>query len=110
MRAVQRLKIALALVIVAFVAAAVYISIAIAKHQNFLREVSRYNVAWTVAQAVTELQRLKETIAEYGLGQEGIDGDEVQLRLDVLHNRIGIFRDASVATVFERYPDQRSLL
>src|SRR4051794_22012241 len=70
------------------VSAAVYTSVLIVERQDALRQVSRYNVAWLTSQAVVELQKLEQRVAASGLPESGVDRDEVELRLDILENRV----------------------
>jgi diguanylate cyclase (GGDEF)-like protein len=70
------------------VSAAAYTSVLIVERQDALRQVSRYNVAWLTSQAVVELQKLEQRVAATGLPESGVDRDEVELRLDILENRV----------------------
>ena len=51
MTTLQKIKALLAVVIVLFVTAAIYISALVIERQDALNQVSRYNVAWLVSQA-----------------------------------------------------------
>ena len=56
------------------------------KRQEVLEQVTRYNVAFLLSQAATEHARLEQRVSAYGA--HGVTDDEVQLRYDVLVNRI----------------------
>ena len=51
----------------------------IVERQDALQRVSRYNTAWLVGQAVSELARLKERVASHAVGDSAVDREEVQL-------------------------------
>lgn len=91
------LKLLLGAVVTLFVSGAAYISLLIGERQEALQQVSRYNVTWLASQAVTELARLQQRIAATAVPGSGIDRDEVQLRLEILANRVGLLRSAEVA-------------
>ncbi len=84
-------KLLLAPVLILMISAA-YTSILIGERQQALQEASRYNLPWFTSQAVNELARLQQRITAIALPGSGVDRQEVQLRLDVLANRIGIFQ------------------
>ena len=79
------------------VLAAAYTSHLIVERQDALQRVSRYNVAWLASQAVSELARLKERIAGHALADGVVDREEVQLRLDILANRVGLLQGSGIA-------------
>ncbi len=60
----------------------------IVDRQSALERVSRYNVTWLASQTSTELVRFQERVAAFSLPGSGVDKDEVQLRLDILANRV----------------------
>jgi diguanylate cyclase (GGDEF)-like protein/PAS domain S-box-containing protein len=93
-------KLLLAATIGFFIAAAAYTSILIVKRQEALQQSSRYNVTWLVSQAVTEVAKLQQRVAATAVADSGVDQDEVQLRLDILANRLGILRTPEVSELF----------
>jgi signal transduction histidine kinase len=101
------LKLGLWAVIGIFALAAVDISVTIVQRQDALREVSRYNIAWSASEAVNEVLRLEQRISAFGFGKAGIDKDEVGLRLDIVQNRLNLFKDGRMAAFAERNPDQK---
>jgi len=97
MSLLSKIRIALALTIAVFAVAAIYISLTIVERQNLLREASRYNVVWAASQAVTEFILLEQRVAAFAAGANGVDKDEVQLRFDIMSNRLTILRRGIVA-------------
>src|SRR5438477_7109204 len=96
MPTLRKIKLLLALVIACFVAAAVYISASVVERQRALEQISRYNVAWLVGQAATEYARLEQRISAYGVPGAGISIDEVQLRFDIILNRMRLLETGEV--------------
>jgi len=95
--AVRAVKLLLVAVAGFFILAAVYTSSLIVERQDALRKVSRYNTAWLASQAVVELAKLQQRIAAYMVPGSDVDRDEVQLRLDILANRVGLLRGGEMA-------------
>jgi diguanylate cyclase (GGDEF)-like protein len=85
---IQRL---LTVVVCAFVAGVIYISVVIADRQTALQRVSRYNAAWTVSQAMTEFLRLENVLKGYT--QSTGEFEELMLRLDIMFSRIDTFQE-----------------
>ena len=67
--------------------AAVYTSSLIVQRQEALGAVSRYNIAWLVSQAGSEVLRLQGTVAMALVPGSTVSKDDVQLRLDILASR-----------------------
>jgi diguanylate cyclase (GGDEF)-like protein len=72
---------------------AIYTSMLILKRQATLREASRYNATWLVSQGALEVSRLTSALAAFGDPGTKTDVDEVQLRLDIVTNRLKIFTE-----------------
>jgi signal transduction histidine kinase len=106
MTILSKIRIALALTIAIFAVAATYISFTIFERQNLLREASRYNVVWAASQAVTEFALLEQRVAAFASGAAGVDKDEVQLRLDIMSNRLSILRRGAVAAAIGKDPER----
>ncbi|WP_165982833.1 putative bifunctional diguanylate cyclase/phosphodiesterase [Dankookia rubra] len=85
--------------------AAVYTSHLIVERQDALQRVSRYNIAWLASQAVSELARLKERVAGHAMADGTVDREEVQLRLDILANRVGLLQGSGVADLAKSRPE-----
>lgn len=77
--------------------AAVYTSFLIVQRQRALGEVSRYNVTWLVSQAGLEIARLQGTAAAALLPDSRVKEEDVQLRLDIVANRVRLFEGGEVA-------------
>ncbi len=91
-------KIILFMVMCGLAVAAIYVSTLTAERHDALRRVSRYDITWLASQAGAEFVRLEQRIAAAGIPGSKIDSDEVQLRLDILSNRLelidhGEFKD-----------------
>ncbi len=56
--------------------------------QQALDPLGRGNITWLVAQAPSEYARLEQRISAYGMGFDGVDASEVQLRFDIIVNRL----------------------
>src|SRR5689334_2088861 len=107
---IRLVKMALGATMALFAAAALYISGLIAERQQALTQVQRYNVAWSVSQAVSELGRLEHRVAAYGLPNGGVSKDEVELRLDILVNRLQLLNDGEVQAFANADPDRRAIV
>jgi diguanylate cyclase (GGDEF)-like protein len=92
-------------VMIAFIAAAGYISALIVERQDALEKVSRYNVAWLVGQAATEYARLEQRVSAFGIGA---DADEVQLRFDIIVNRRNLLESGDVNDFVSSDPEHRA--
>ena len=73
-----------------------YISLLIVERQTSLDAISRYNSTWLLSQAATEVARLYGTVAAYAVPGSLLGPDDVQLRLDIVVNRVRMFDDAEV--------------
>ena len=91
-----------------FVTAAIYISALVIERQDALNQVSRYNVAWLVSQATTEYARLEQRIGAFAIPGSGVTEDEVQLRLDIVANRIKLLEHGEVEDLISQDDEYRS--
>jgi diguanylate cyclase (GGDEF)-like protein len=105
MAALRTIKLLLAGIIVLFAGATIYTSVLIGERQEALRNTARYNVAWLASQATTEYARFVERISSSALSGSGVDPDEVQLRFDVLLNRLKLFEDGAFRAFVNTDPD-----
>ena len=85
--------------------AAAYTSVLIENQQAVLEKVSRYNMAWLASQATTELARLQERAQAYQVAGSGVDQEEVQRRLDIMTNRLGLLQSGDAGMVLGSDPD-----
>ncbi len=92
-----------------FLAAAVYVSTLIAERQNALQAVSRYNTAWLASQAEAEFTRFEETLAAFGTPGSTVDMDQVQLRIDILQNRLVLLDDGEFREFSSFDPDNAAV-
>ena len=95
---------ALVCVLVGLTLAACYTSLLIVERQAALQRVSRYNVTWLASQASTELVRFQERVVEFALPGGEVDQEEVQLRLDVLANRVTLLRSGEAGELIRADP------
>ena len=101
----QVIKAFLAISIVIFTMAGIGVSFAVYEQQKALREVSRYNMVWAVSQAVAEFYRFEQRVAAFAAGRT--DRDEVDLRFQILRNRLGILRHGEVSDFTRSRPEER---
>lgn len=87
------------------VCAAVYISLLVAERQRSLEAVSRYNATWLVSQAGVEVARLEGAIGAYALGINSARRDDVEIRMDIVVNRVRLLDSGEVRAVFNEFPD-----
>ncbi len=85
--------------------AAGYTCVLIVQRQNMLGHVSRYNITWDASQSLAELLRLETTVATYGVPGGGASKEQLQLRLDIVANRMGLLLNGQVDEVLKRAPD-----
>ena len=76
---------------------AAYTSVLIVRRQAQLSAVSRYNLTWLVSQAGLEVSRLYGTVAASMVPGSGIDDDELDLRLAIVENRVGLMHSGEIA-------------
>jgi signal transduction histidine kinase len=105
MNRLQVIKAFLAVSIMIFTLAGVSVSFAVLEQQKALREVSRYNMVWAVSQAVAEFYRFEERVA--AVAPDRADKDEVELRFQILQNRLGILRHGEVSDFTKDRPEER---
>ena len=85
--------------------AAVATSVLIVERQAALQRVSRYNLTWLLSQAVSETLRFAEVISAAAVPGSKVDRDDVDLRADVLENRLNLLRGGEAAAFIETRPD-----
>jgi diguanylate cyclase (GGDEF)-like protein/PAS domain S-box-containing protein len=90
------LRLALTLVILGFVASAIYIAVLVFQRQTALEGVGMGNVDWVVAQAPSEFARLEQRVAAYAISDSHSSLDEVNLRYDIVINRLRTIRAKSL--------------
>jgi hypothetical protein len=74
-----------------FLILAAYIVVLIHEHQAAIGKLSNYNLAWISGQASVELGRLSQRATAFAAGHIA-DPEEVQLRFDIIVNRINLLK------------------
>ncbi|MBN9332284.1 EAL domain-containing protein [Devosia sp.] len=90
------LRIALTVVILGFIASAIYISALVFQRQTALEGVGLGNVTWMVAQAPSEFARLEHRVSAFAMRDGTVTADEVKLRFDIVVNRLKTLRGKDV--------------
>lgn len=90
------LRIALTIAILGFLASATYISALVFQRQTALESVGLGNVTWMVAQAPAEFARLEQRVSAMGMSAGTSSVQEVQLRYDIMVNRLKVLRSNDV--------------
>ncbi|WP_108395981.1 putative bifunctional diguanylate cyclase/phosphodiesterase [Devosia submarina] len=98
------LKWLLAATIIIFALASGYVSVLTKDRQAALQKISRYDIAWTIGQAVSEFMRLEQSLAHYAIPGSDLPIEEVRLRLDIAFSRLNTFEQTA-----PRPETQRSL-
>ena len=90
--------------------AALNVSSLIADRQSTLKDVSRYNICWLASQAVAEFTRLEEKIAAANMPGSTVDVDDVQLRFDILSNRLSVMDNGEFKEFASRDPEHAAVV
>jgi len=83
-----RLRWLLAVILVLLVSIAVTASVLLVDRQAALQRASRYNLSWLFSQASNEVSRLLDVISASAIPGSAVDRDEVDLRYDIVTNRM----------------------
>ncbi len=105
---VRRAKIVLAGATCLLVLASGVTSYFITQRQNALRQVSRYNLTFVAGLAPVEVTRLETAIVETTLPGSGIGRAQVQLRLDIVRNRISLLENSEVGDFIQSHADLKA--
>ncbi|WP_162801370.1 sensor histidine kinase [Azospirillum brasilense] len=103
----RRLGLWLAILTGAFGLAAAYLSLLVVNYGEALRGAAPYNFAWAAGQTVGEVTRLEQRILASALPGAKVDAEEVQLRLDIVRNRIAVLGRGQASLFMDRYPQHR---
>ena len=106
----RRLPAFLMLMIAALIAASLYTSAIIRERQEAFAQTFRYNVDFSVSQAVIEFQRLKNALAELRMLRTADAAEEARLRLDILFNRLDLFETGLVGAFMKADPTRMRVL
>ncbi len=90
--------------------ATAYMAYVITERQAALQRVAGYNNAWSVSQALSEYMRLEHRLASYQLGIDGVDEDEIRLRLDIMLGRVELLREGTLRPFMDSEPGRGVLL
>ncbi|MDO1582780.1 putative bifunctional diguanylate cyclase/phosphodiesterase [Rhizobium oryzicola] len=96
--------------VVVFFTLAIYVIILIREHQNETQQLSNYNIAWITSQASVEITRFAQRVTAFSSGNRDVDEDEVQLRLDILVNRIETLKSAALQSFLDADPQRRKFV
>jgi signal transduction histidine kinase len=99
------LKWLVGIILVLLAAAAIMISVLITDRQQALRRVSRYNLSWLLSQAATETIRLVEVMSGVAVPGAKLDRDDVDLRIDIVANRLQMLSDGEAGSFLRANPD-----
>lgn len=102
---VRRIKIFLGGMTCLLVLAGTVTSYFITERQSALKQVSRYNLTFVASLAPVEVSRLEATIAEAAIPGSGVDQDQIQLRLDIVRNRISLLDNSEVGVIIRDQAD-----
>lgn len=83
--------------VVCFIGAAFYLGSLLIQRHAAINPLGKFNESWLVAQAPSEFARLEQRISGYPLGGKYADAEEVQLRLDIVQNRLNTLRSGFLA-------------
>lgn len=89
---------------------AAYTSVLVSRQQNAPSETSRYNVTWLISQAGVELARLHAAVGGAALAGAAAGKDEVQLRLDILANRVRLLEAGDVQEFIRSDPELEAIV
>jgi diguanylate cyclase (GGDEF)-like protein len=92
-------------VIAVLAASALYASVLIVQRQAMLRDVSRYNVSWTVSQAAMEVTRLQAAVGAFAIRDGEAERDAVRLWLDIILNRVTLLESGEVGDFARGSPE-----
>ncbi|GGD28670.1 putative bifunctional diguanylate cyclase/phosphodiesterase [Aureimonas glaciei] len=98
------LRILLGITVGCFVFATAYLSVLTFERQKSLQQVARYDVSWSVGQALVEYTRLEQRIASAAIEEGPPDEEEVQLRFDILYSRMELLKTGEAAAFIREEP------
>lgn len=94
----------------ALLAGTVYTSVLVVARQNTLADVSRYNLTWIVSQTALEVSRFESVLGAYAVHVDGVDEDAVQLRFDIIVNRLSLLGTGEVGEFIRSSPELAAIL
>lgn len=97
-------------IICCFVFATGYIAYVIAERQTELQKFARYNESWAISLTLSEYMRFEHRLAAYALGVEGVDQDELRLRLDIILGRLDLFKQGNLRSFIALDPARSEMI
>ncbi|MGI4940411.1 MAG: hypothetical protein ACRYHQ_07600, partial [Janthinobacterium lividum] len=82
----------------------------VAQQQNAPSEMSRYNITWVMSQAGVEFARLQAAVGGAAVADAPSDVEEVQLRFDILVNRVRVLEAGDVQTFIQSDPEFEAIV
>ncbi|UPG72263.1 bifunctional diguanylate cyclase/phosphodiesterase [Roseomonas gilardii subsp. gilardii] len=108
---IQRwLRVSLIVLMAGLAAAAACIAVLTIRQQNLFEALTRYNSMFETTLGAVEFMRLQTDVAAYALPNMPVERADVQLRLDVLRNRLSVLREGEVRMLIRRNPENAGLL
>ena len=100
-----RVRWLLAVILLVLVGIAVTASVLLVDRQAALQRASRYNLSWLFSQASNEVSRLLDVISASAVPGSGVDRDEVDLRYDIVTNRMQLMSAGEAAEFIGADPE-----
>ncbi|APT57896.1 MAG: bifunctional diguanylate cyclase/phosphodiesterase [Azospirillum brasilense] len=108
---IQRwLRVSLIVLMGGLAGAAGFIAALTVRQQNLFEALTRYNSMFETTLGAVEFMRLQTEVAAYALPNMPVEHADVQLRLDVLRNRLSVLRQGEVRMLIRRNPENAGLL
>lgn len=108
---IQRwLRVSLIVLMGGLAGAAGFIAALTVRQQNLFEALTRYNSMFETTLGAVEFMRLQTEIAAYAFPDMPVERADVQLRLDVLRNRLSVLRQGEVRMLIRRNPENAGLL
>jgi signal transduction histidine kinase len=77
-------------VLVFFLIFAAYFAEVIRERQHAVASAAHYNIVWAVTRMSADLNRFGQTLAEYALPRTRVDKAQLQMRADIVKNRLSV--------------------
>ncbi|PZP45433.1 MAG: hypothetical protein DI601_09910 [Azospirillum brasilense] len=108
---IQRwLRVSLIVLMAGLAGAAGFIAALTVRQQSLFEALTRYNSMFETTLGAVEFMRLQTEVAAYALPNMPVERADVQLRLDVLRNRLSVLREGEVRMLIRRNPENAGLL
>ena len=108
---IQRwLRVSLIVLMGGLAGAAGFIASLTVRQQNLFEALTRYNSMFETTLGAVEFMRLQTELAAYAMPNMPVERADVQLRLDILRNRLSVLRQGEVRMLIRRNPENAGLL